>query len=218
MNRIAILRLTLASAAAGVLLPAPITVTPASHDFGEYTVGAETRPVEFRWVAPVGRPIAVEITDSANFHLGDYAGPPEPWQLVRNLPITRCTGSGSATVCTTVVAFRPQRVGPLAATLLISDGTRNPGTAQLRGKGVAPACRPRVVPCNYSHFYSGVFSWSVTLDGPGSHYGEDVSVTLATDGQATCSGSVTETEQGRTRSAVISGPGLIAVEFAFGRN
>ena len=75
-----------------------------------------------------------------------------------------------------------------------------------------PPCQMKVVSCNYAHLYSGQFSWTSTLRGPESQLHEQVTVTVKS-GVADCLGTVRTTDQGRTKSETISGPGLFAVEF-----
>jgi len=78
--------------------------------------------------------------------------------------------------------------------------------------GSAPTCVPVVVPCNYAGAYSGTVSRHVELAAPKSRYIEQLTVAV-TKGQATCSGNVTQIDQGTTTRGIIQGPGLIAVEF-----
>jgi hypothetical protein len=73
-------------------------------------------------------------------------------------------------------------------------------------------CTASVVHCNYAVLYDGTMDWEVRLAGPKYHRVEAVSVTIQ-KGIATCSGSVTETDQGVTKTGTIGGRGIVAVEF-----
>ena len=79
------------------------------------------------------------------------------------------------------------------------------------GQGT-PGCTFSVVHCNYAVLYDGTMDWEVRLDGPKYHRVETVSVTIQ-KGIGTCSGSVTETDQGVTKTGTIGGRGIVAVEF-----
>ena len=98
------------------------------------------------------------------------------------------------------------------ATLVASDGRGSSNSASLEGMGVAPLCKHTVVPCNYSHHFSGVFGWSSTSSAPGSRYVQNVNVDVV-EGVAACNGSATSSENGRSLTGAITGPGLIGVEF-----
>ena len=73
-------------------------------------------------------------------------------------------------------------------------------------------CQMKVVSCNYAHNYSGTFIWSKTLTGSASRNTERVQVEVVR-GVASCNGAETDTENGRTLTGPVVGPGLIAVEF-----
>jgi hypothetical protein len=83
--------------------------------------------------------------------------------------------------------------------------------AVLTGEGI-PGCVMKVVSCNYGPLYSGLFSWSRNLISSGSEHKESVQVKI-TDGVAKCLGTATDTENGRSITGIIDGPGLFAVEF-----
>ncbi len=88
-----------------------------------------------------------------------------------------------------------------------------PGKPVRLDAGQAPACKMTVVSCNYAHLYGGTFGWQMVLRDADSR--TDLSVTVnVIAGAAVCSGSETmyEAASGTTRG-VISGAGLIAVEF-----
>lgn len=96
----------------------------------------------------------------------------------------------------------------LIALVVVALSSRSPSVAGAQ----EPRCQMKVVSCNYAHLYSGQFSWTSTLNGTASQSHEQVTVTVK-NGVANCLGTVRTTDQGRTTSGTISGPGLFAVEF-----
>jgi hypothetical protein len=129
-------------------------------------------------------------------------GPPNPDPKVWNR---------AAPIGVGILYFVPKRVGPQSAQLIVPfPGERWVG-AVLTGEGI-PGCVMKVVSCNYGPLYSGLFSWSRNLISPGSEHKESVQVKI-TDGVAKCLGTATDTENGRSITGIIDGPGLFAVEF-----
>lgn len=198
----------------GLTSAAAITITPASHDYGDYAVNATAvNSPSFEVVLVPGAAPGTTLTFTVQ---GPDAGDFAPLGLSRTIQVDRpndgCVNTSQRSVCSKPVGFRPGSLGPKLATLVVTDNHGGRAIAQLKGKGVAPLCRHVVVPCNYSHFYSGAFSWTITLNGPRSQYTQTVDVTV-TNGAALCHGVTTEREMGRSRTGAIAGPGLIAVEF-----
>jgi hypothetical protein len=95
-------------------------------------------------------------------------------------------------------------VGVKKASLDVVDSKHVLVSAALEGVAVEPVCTNDVVFCNYARFYSGNFDWSTAT--------EQVKVTIV-NGVASCNGSATF--QGRPKG-IVSGPGLVAVEFVQG--
>jgi hypothetical protein len=207
-------RVTLASAAAlGITVAAAITISPASHDFGDAARQGSVWALFQLTVSPVtrGDTVRVSITgpDTADFAVG---GQPNSTQAIDP---TTCPVGSQGSVCDVGVEFHPQSgsiLGPKAATLVVTNRAGTRVTAALKGKVVAALCQHIVVPCNYAMFYSGTFDWSSGLSGPGGSYSETVLVAV-TNGVAFCSGTATDAGNGRSRTGAITGPGLIAVEF-----
>jgi len=194
----------LASIVAAFTTHAPITITPASYDFGEYAINAvAVVSPDFRITLPPsstpGGTVRVTLAgaDVADFGLRGGAA---------------CTPSAQGTVCIASVEFKPQSLGPKVARLEVTDANGNRGSAQLKGKGVGALCVHRVVPCNYAPLWTGTFSWTSVLNGPGSQYNETVQVDVV-QGVAFCTGGATSSENGRSLTGRITGPALFAVEF-----
>ena len=166
--------------------PASLTLTPASHDFGQASINALVNKEFAVAGAAAGDSVYLTITgpDMAHFEEMDF------W----------CKVGPSGSPCRFSVTFRPLDVGRRAATLAARDGHGNRATAALRGEGMLAACKFSVVSCNYADLYSGWFSWS----------GTEISVTVnVIRGEAACTGS----DGGNGRTGTILGKGLIGVEF-----
>lgn len=210
MSRISALRLSLAGLFALSTTHAAITITPRSHDFGDIGVNGMSPTQTFQVSVPnpvLGNKLTNKIVgaDARDFVLNSNDTTPvsDP-----NL----CTQSSQGARCKAMVDFRPRSVGAKLARLEITDRFGNRATADLKGKGVAPTCIMRVVPCNYAHLWSGVFTWTSTTSGAGETDTETVDVTVV-NGVASCNGGVTTSSQGITRTGKIQGTGLFAVEF-----
>jgi len=204
-------KVLLAGASALLVAGAALTITPVYHNYGE--VGVMGLKVQtFRITLPPGSPrgimLGYRITgpDSLDFLMrgGQTIDPFDP--------NTSCTTGPQGVACTEEVEFRPRRPGPRKATLVAGDDRGSFTSATLEGKGVAPICTHTVVPCNYALHFSGVFGWNYTVAGPASRYTENVNVDVV-NGVAACNGSATESGEGRSRTGVIVGTGLIGVEF-----
>lgn len=218
-------RIALASVVAfGIAATAAITITPASYDFGEAAVKGMAI-ARFRVALPGSAAAAAAIRTSVAFgtlttsltgpNAADFYSDDGP--IVRVLvdpsaPYANCISGSQGYVCTILVSFRPQSLGPKTATLVVTDSLGNRATAQLKGKGVAALCEMKVVFCNYAHLYTGSFRWRTTLSGPASSHTETVDVQVI-KGVATCNGAATDSENGQTTTGPITGTGLIAVEF-----
>jgi hypothetical protein len=186
---------------------AGITITPASHDFGKWSVNGWV-DFDFQVRIPPGAGPRDTVTQSVT-------GPDvADFQLNTN----SCETFWRTGSCLSTIIFMPKSLGPKSARLVVSDSRGNSATALLTGTAVAPVCTNRVVFCNYGHFYSGTFNWTSNLTGPGSSASETVSVTVV-DGVATCNGSATSTSPpmnnypGRSTKGAVTGTGLFAVEF-----
>ncbi len=180
--------------AAIALAGAALSISPASHNFGEVAVMG-LKEQDFQIILSPGTPRGATLRysimgpDAGDFSLR-YGPTQDPFH-----PNDPCPAGAQGVVCTTAVEFRPRSLGRKTATLTVSDG-RGSTSATIQGTGVAALCKATVVWCN-SHHYSGVFSWS---DGSGA-----VNVDVV-QGVASCnvSGDV---------SPLTSGSGLLAVEF-----
>ncbi len=216
----------------GTARPSPstvLTISPASHDFGQVIVRMSGTTFQFRVTLPPGGgptdAVSVTITgpNEADFRI--------PLELYSTRQRNTCADStwrsGS---CDVWVEFMPQAVGSRNASLVVSDTRGNRGSAVLTGTGVF-GCRPdAAVSCNYADHYSGTFSWSAALvtksgNSSGPEYKAlattTVKVTL-TNGLAYCAGSQSDstmsTEAGRLDElretiGTISGPGMFSIEF-----
>ena len=210
-------RVLLAGASVLLVAGAAVTITPVYHNFGDVAVmGLKAKDFQVTLPAGSARGITLEVKiigpDAGDFLMG-----PNARGLVRstvdpfdsNYP---CPAGAAGVVCGTQVEFRPRSMGPKKATLVVSDSRGNSNSAALEGTGVAPLCTHTVVPCNYALHFSGVFGWNYTVAGPASRYTENVNVDVV-NGVAACNGSATESGEGRSRTGVIVGTGLIGVEF-----
>ena len=189
---------------------AALSIAPVYHNFGDVGVmgiGTQTFQVTLP-ASPRGITLRYRIigTDSSDFMVQD---PPTTDPFDPNFP---CPAGPLGVVCSKKVDFRPHSVGTKKATLVVSDGLGNSNSASLEGLGVAPLCTHTVVPCNYALHFSGVFGWVYTVTGPEGRYTENVNVDVS-EGVAACNGSATESGEGRSRTGVIVGTGLIGVEF-----
>jgi hypothetical protein len=178
-----------------------VTVTPASHDFGQVAIGGGSGTTSFRvQMANAGRQDSVDAT---------IAGPDAPDFRVGSSSCKAPLGTGP---CSVDVWFAPKIQGPKVARLELTDSKGGKAIAALKGTGVSPVCTNRVVFCNYAHLYSGTFNWTSNLSGPAGSTSETVSVTI-THGVAGCNGTVVSTFKGRSRTGAVTGTGLVAVEF-----
>ena len=198
-----------AAAMAGLVTTASITITPANHDFGEYAVNAVAySPTEFTITVSGNVPPGTTLTggltgpDASDFGLANGA-------TIRQ---ANCSREAQGYRCTTFVQFQPHSLGVKQARLEVSDGHGGQGVAQLKGTGIGPLCLHRVVPCNYALHWSGTFGWTSTLNSEGSQYRETVQVNVI-NGSASCTGSATQSGNGRSLTGPIVGTGLFAVEF-----
>lgn len=224
--------LVLTSAAEPATRPLPsaaMTIAPTQHDFGSAIIGSPSLIFTFTVTLPPGGgptdSVVVKVTgpDVGDFLVNTLISPAGTSFTTCKTPAWRRGG------CDVVVQFIPQARGVRNATLDVSDTRGNRATASLTGTGVF-GCRPNLVSCNYVSNYSGTFSWSSVLNiqqgvaaGPHHNGDQSYSVTVqVTNGVATCQGSSSETmsdfegsrlDRSKKSNGVISGPGLIAVEF-----
>lgn len=125
-----------------------ITVTPASHDFGQTLVGT-SRAMQFTASSTVGDSMVVGITG------------PQAAAFSADKSFLKCADpQGIPTLsCALVVTFSPASVGIKTATLVVTNGTGQRASVPLQGEGVAPAAggRTRVT-------YTVEFSTDGSLD------------------------------------------------------
>lgn len=196
----------------GLATAAAMTITPASHDYGDIAVSAVSinSPFDITLLpgAAPGSKLTVTVAgaDAGDFRLRSAS------TIHVDSSNSGCANTPQRSVCSAKVEFRPRSLGPKLARLVVTDNHGNRAIAQLTGKGISAVCLHRVVPCNYSHFFSGVFSWKIGLNGPKSTYSENVEV-IITNGVAVCNGAATQREHGQSLTGAITGTGLIAVEF-----
>jgi hypothetical protein len=226
--------LGLAASAAPKANRATAIISPQRHDFGKAIVGSQVKasfrvqlkgppnpdPKVWNRAAPIGVGI---LQDPVTGKADDFRVPvdivPNPLGYSGQLDydtsfrLDVCSGFQlpQTVDCTFDVYFVPKRVARQSAQLTVPfPGERWVG-AVLTGE-VTPGCVMKVVSCNYGPLYSGLFSWSRKLISPGSEHKESVQVKI-TDGVAKCLGTATDTENGRSITGIIDGPGLFAVEF-----
>jgi hypothetical protein len=175
---------------------AALTINPPYQNFGKVVAGnMESR--SFTTTLPPGAAWGTSLTYTITGpNAGDFkwedANPVDPFNS------NSCRAGAQGVACTGSVLFYPRSVGSKRATLAVSDGRGSMTSATLEGEAVAALCTNRVVFCNYAHHYSGVVSWS---DGD-SYVNVDV-----VRGVASCNTG------GPDPGLMVSGPGLIAVEF-----
>jgi hypothetical protein len=104
-----------------------ITVTPASHDFGQTLVGS-SRAMQFTASSTVGDSMVVGIIG------------PQAAAFTADKSFLKCADAqGIPTLnCPLVVTFSPASVGIKTATLVVTNGTGQRANVPLQGEGVAP--------------------------------------------------------------------------------
>jgi hypothetical protein len=217
---------------AGAVARFALIITPAAHDFGQVIVGAQGTNFQFKVTVPPGGGPANIIhrqyggTNALDFR--DYSG------LFLNVGpnIIACADSiPQSGICYFWVEFIPHALGPRSGTIQVWDNRGNSGTATLTGTGIF-GCTMYEGLCSYAGAYSGTVSWSGALSiqqGAGSTSGprrigtwtNDITVSVV-NGVATCQGSSvhdekeyegTRLDQSRKADGVVSGPGIVTVEF-----
>jgi hypothetical protein len=196
----------------GAARAAVVTITPAAYDFGKTAAPNGVAMHRFTMSSAVGDDLDISITgpNAAEFGIwenGTQSGTYTTYCIDTN-------GNRSAS-CPLDVDFRPSSRGIKTATLMVANRRGERATATLRGEGVAPECEMKVVFCNYAHLYTGTFRWTSNLSGAGSQSSEQVQVDVIR-GAATCNGSATSSDGGRSLTGAITGSGLVAVEFERG--
>jgi len=190
-----LIKLLLVGGSASVFAGAALTISPASRDFGKVAVRG-LREAEFQVTLSPGAARGITLTsqiigpDAAEFDVRTGATL-DPFNQFDPCPV-----GAQGVVCTVKVAFTPRSLGPKTATLVVADGSSS-NSAMLKGVGIAAVCTHTVVPCNYALHYSGFVNWS---DGGTGHVNVDV-----VEGVASCNAA--------NADPIISGPGLVAVEF-----
>lgn len=178
-----------------------ITVTPASHDWGDVAVNAN-----------VDKDFAVAGIANKDSALATVTGT-DANQFIMQGGNDRCeVDTANGFQCSFSVTFWPKSIGPKTATLVVRDYHGSRVSVPLKGRGVQPVCESKVVLCNYAHLYKGIFSWNDVLRGAKSS--TVIAVTANIDGlKVVCSGTQTITEEGVARVWTSNGSGLVAVEF-----
>ena len=186
---------------------AAIQIVPSRYDFGKVVVMGVGQPPKkpgmmvFEIFFPDGvKPSSVTLTGPHAAEFGLYTS------------LSGCPKVHGGVLCEQWLDFAPRSLGQKTATLVATDDKGNTATAALTGEGIGAVCEIKVVWCNYAHLYSGTLIWNGGTQAPGSQSREQVQVDVIA-GAATCNGTVTESEQGRTKIGTITGPGLVAVEF-----
>ncbi len=196
------MRMSRSAAALAVgFLVASITITPASHDFGDVAVNAS-----------VAKDFLVGGVANRDSALAILTGPDATQWIIQD-GAERCWVNLQDSIpCSFNLSFWPKSLGPKTATLVVRDYHGNRVTAQLKGKGVQALCEMKVVFCNYAHLYSGVFKWDDVLRAPKAS--TVIAVEAKVDsGRVSCNGTETLTDEGGSRVLTSNGNGLIAVEF-----
>ena len=183
-----------------------LTLTPASHDFGDVGLKADVF-FEFQVSVPTATPQGTVLTPTITGpDAGDFsASAPQE-------PLHDCQQGPQGFRCLVSAKFRPNSLGPKAAVLEVADNHGNRATAQLKGNGVNSICEMKVVFCNYGFRYSGTFAWTKALSGP---FGQDSAwaTVNVTNGSAVCTGGATSVGQGNSSRGTVMGKGLFAVEW-----
>lgn len=228
------LALTSAVAATRPTPSATLTITPASHNFGQIIAGMGATGVisQFKVALPPGGgptdSVSIAFTGA---HAADFRV--NPWLIAANSAPKTSTCQDStwrSGSCDVWVEFVPGSVGAKSATLVVSDTRGNRGTAALSGTGIF-GCRPHAgVHCNYAHHYSGTFNWSSVLTtrivGSAGEQTDarayvQVIVTVVA-GVAYCAGSTSDSSASRQNGSLVrvhemngavSGPGIFSIEF-----
>lgn len=221
LTRVGVLSLGVAA------LSSSITLTPASHDFGQIVVGATSPYQRFQLTGTTpltsrGVPIVDVIGADAAEFVVDSSRAGTPPVLQSSCLGARWAQSGS---CDYQVVFRPQSIGKKTARLVVTENGQT-AMAALMGEGIF-SCRPNLVSCNYSDHYTGEITWTRVDSTNASINRMERQVTAitatVTQGVATCIGRQDDVEEDRSggklrmrsvSSGQIIGPGFFAVEFA----
>lgn len=190
----------------------PLSISFVRHDFGQIAVTA-TSILQFT----VG---GVQVGDTVFAVIegpdaGDWVLNASSSSFGRSRTFSPCDSRNRYNygTCGGFVVFFPASVGTKQAVLRIVASGGRMASADLTGRAVAPLCTHTVVPCNYAHLYSGVLSWTHSVQGQAGSTRLGVTVTID-KGQALCNGSETVTSpDGTPWVGTIVGPGLLGVEF-----
>lgn len=209
--------------------PAPLTISPPTHNFGQVPVGGAAQNAFAVRPAAGTAPGGTVSASIGGANPGEFSVSVSP-TILGNALGSPCPGSWSTGSCFYVVDFRPKSVGAKTANLLVADGLGNVGTATLSGTGIAAptlTCRPYLVSCNWADHYSGTYSVTTVSSataGVTSIAGKwetIVNITIV-KGVASClvtqddwetEGTATSLRSRSTVNGTINGPGLFAIEF-----
>jgi len=195
---------------------AAITITPASHDFGQVVVTGVMGQA-FTLTSTAGDSMSVSLTGP---HAVDFVISGGPQTL-------SCTDEGGVPVtsCDIDITFRPSALGVRTATLVVTNRRGQRATAALRGEGVKAGCQPMLVMCNYVNLYSGSIQIrsvdTVTTTDHTVRNEEEINISVV-NGVVTCSGLRQEREvhgyKGKMDREMkgtgpITGSGMLAIEF-----
>jgi len=151
---------------------AKLTMTPASHDFGEHNVGTTTAPFAFT-VKNTGAGTsaaisAASITGDVDFHIATDG----------------CAGKtlAPAQTCAVAVEFSPSVAGAAAAQLHVSAPGTAAATAGLAGTGPAPEIVVNPASWDYGTVFTTVaFSKTFTVTNQGSAPTSAISAAISGD-------------------------------------